>query len=187
MRDFRDAKVMAKALRAAMAKRNIELTHSETLEIVARQFGFDDWNILAAEIAAATPVAETGISADFRFKQVIPILRIFDIAKAMEFYRDFLGFSVDWEHRYEEGLPLYAQISRAGMLLHLSEHHGDASPGSTVFVWMRGIEAFHRELLGKQYGYSRPGLQDTGYDARMMQVPDPFGNRIRFHEANSPA
>lgn len=187
MRDFRDAKSMAKALRAAMAERNLELSHSETLEIVARQFGFDDWNILAAEIAADAPVAEGGIFSDPSFKQVIPILRIFDIAKAMEFYRDFLGFAVDWEHRYQEGMPLYAQISRAGMVLHLSEHHGDASPGSTVFVWMRGIEAFHRELLGKKYGYSRPGLEKTGYGARMVEVPDPFGNRIRFNEANEDA
>ncbi|BCP52473.1 glyoxalase [Kaistia sp. 32K] len=185
MRDFRDAKAMAKALRAAMAERQIELSHSETLEIVARQFGFDNWNILAAELAAEGKPAEPEVPASLQFKQVIPILRIFDIAKAMEFYRDFLGFAVDWEHRYAEGMPLYAQVSRAGAVLHLSEHHGDASPGSTVFVWMRGIEAFHRELLGKKYGYSRPGLEKTGYDARMVEVPDPFGNRIRFNEANA--
>ncbi|WEK52272.1 MAG: glyoxalase superfamily protein [Candidatus Kaistia colombiensis] len=184
MRDSRDAKSMAKALRAAMAERKIELSHSETLEIVARQFGYDDWNIFAAEIASAVPPASMVAPAGPQFNQVIPILRIFDIAKAMEFYRDFLGFTVDWEHRFGEGMPPYTQVSRAGMLLHLSEHHGDASPGSTVFVWMRGIEAFHRELLGKKYGYSRPGLEKTDYDARMFQVPDPFGNRIRFNEAD---
>ncbi|WP_018182686.1 glyoxalase superfamily protein [Kaistia granuli] len=189
MRDFRDAKPMAKALRAAMAERQIELSHNETLEIVARQFGFDDWNVLATRIeASGTDAPGTAAPPEgLRFNQIIPILRIFDIAKAMEFYRDFLGFTVDWEHRYHEGMPLYAQISRAGMILHLSEHHGDASPGSTVFVWMRGIEAFHRELLGKKYGYSRPGLEETGYDARMVEVPDPFGNRIRFNEANAGA
>lgn len=32
----------------------------------------------------------------------IPILRIFDEAKAKEFYVAFLGFSVDWEHRFGE-------------------------------------------------------------------------------------
>jgi uncharacterized glyoxalase superfamily protein PhnB len=179
MRDFRDAKSMAKILRTAMAERSVELSHSEALELVARQFGFDDWNILAAKIDAAG-------SDEPHFIETIPIIRIFDIAKAMEFYRDFLGFTVDWEHRYEPDMPLYTQLSRAGMKLHLSEHHGDASPGSTVFVWMTGIEAFHRELLAKKYGYSRPGLQATGYDARMFEVPDPFGNRIRFNELNKP-
>lgn len=184
MRDFRDAKPMAKALRAALAERKVELSHSETLEIVARQFGFDDWNVLAARIEASGE--ESPKSEAIRFDQVIPILRIFDVAKALEFYRDFLGFKVDWEHRYHPTMPLYMQISRAGMLLHLSEHHGDASPGSTVFVWMHGIEAYHRELRDKKYGYSRPGLEDAGYDARMFEVPDPFGNRIRFNEANAP-
>jgi uncharacterized glyoxalase superfamily protein PhnB len=184
MRDFRDAKPMAKALRAALAERNVELSHSETLEIVARQFGLDDWNILAARIEATG--AEAAKPDAVRFDQVIPILRIFDIAKALEFYRDFLGFQVDWEHRYHPGMPLYMQMSRAGMLLHLSEHHGDASPGSTVFVWMRGIAAYHRELSDRKYGYSRPGLEETGYDARMFEVPDPFGNRIRFNEAKTP-
>ena len=40
----------------------------------------------------------------------IPILRIFDEAKAKEFYLDFLGFRLDWEHRFEAHLPLYMQI-----------------------------------------------------------------------------
>jgi len=35
-----------------------------------------------------------------------PILRIFDETKAREFYVDFLGFKVDWEHRFELETPL---------------------------------------------------------------------------------
>ena len=42
MRSFRDAKLMAKSLREAMAARQVALSHSETLEIVARQFGCGD-------------------------------------------------------------------------------------------------------------------------------------------------
>lgn len=55
--------------------------------------------------------------------RTIPILRIFDEAKAREFYIDFLGFKTDWEHRFGPDLPLYMQISRDGCVLHLSEHH----------------------------------------------------------------
>jgi hypothetical protein len=36
----KDTKTMAKSLRAALAERNIALSHGECLEIVARQFGF---------------------------------------------------------------------------------------------------------------------------------------------------
>ena len=66
--------------------------------------------------------------------KAIPILRIFDEAKAREFYLGFLGFTVDWEHRFEDGLPLYMQISRGDLVLHLSEHHGDCCPGACVYV-----------------------------------------------------
>ena len=53
MHTFLDAKTMAKALRSALADRRIDVTHSDSLELVARQFGFDNWNILAARIEAA--------------------------------------------------------------------------------------------------------------------------------------
>lgn len=52
------------------------------------------------------------------FGNSTPILRIIDEAKAKEFYIDFLGFEVDWEHRFDEGLPLYMQISKDGCVIH---------------------------------------------------------------------
>ena len=116
------------------------------------------------------------------FDQTVPILRIFSVDKAKEFYLDFLGFALDWEHRFADGLPLYMQVSRGALCLHLSEHHGDASPGSTVFVRMRGVEALHRELTAKNYRYLRPGVERAPWGARVMEVTDPFGNRIRFNE-----
>lgn len=50
MRTFRDAKTMAKALRQGLAERHIDLSHSDCLELVAKQFGFPDWNVLAVRI-----------------------------------------------------------------------------------------------------------------------------------------
>jgi Glyoxalase superfamily protein len=114
--------------------------------------------------------------------QTVPIFRIFDEAKAREFYIGFLGFHVDWEHRFEDNLPLYMQVSRAGLVLHLSEHVGDACPGSTVFVRMTGIDALHAELTAKKYKYLRPGVEIAPWNAKCMEVIDPFGNRIRFNE-----
>jgi len=55
MRDFRDAKIMAQALRNALQSRAVETTHSESLELIAKAFGYDNWNILAAKIEAAQP------------------------------------------------------------------------------------------------------------------------------------
>lgn len=54
MHSFLDAKVMARTLRQTLAARNIALSHSECLELVARQFGLADWNTLAARISASS-------------------------------------------------------------------------------------------------------------------------------------
>lgn len=78
--------------------------------------------------------------------------------------------------------PIYMQISRAGLTLHLSEHHGDCCPDSTVFVRVTGLDDFHREITAKNYGSLRPGVEKTFYGSKCMEVIDPFGSRIRFDE-----
>jgi hypothetical protein len=53
MRDFRDAKAMARALRDALKAKAVETTHSECLELIAKAFGYENWNVLAAKVDAA--------------------------------------------------------------------------------------------------------------------------------------
>ncbi|MBY0241726.1 MAG: VOC family protein [Burkholderiaceae bacterium] len=115
-----------------------------------------------------------------RFASPIPILRSFSEAKAREFYVEFLGFSVEWEHRFEPDLPLYMEIKRDDLVLHLSEHHGDATPGAALIIPVDDIDALHAELSAKRYGYARPGIEELPW-ARQLSVTDPFGNRLRFH------
>lgn len=105
---------------------------------------------------------------EIKFNCVVPILRIFDIAKADEFYQEFLGFSVDWD-----------------LILHLSEHRGDGSPGARIRVMMQGVEEFHRGISSKGYRYMRPGLESTPWGTIETGVIDPFGNLIRFCEPKS--
>ncbi len=114
-------------------------------------------------------------------KRVIPVLRSFDEAKARAFYLDYLGFTVAWEHRFAPGMPLYMQVERDGIVLHLSEHHGDATPGSTVFIACEGLDALHAELAAKNYPNMRPGIEKVDW-GRELTVIDPFGNRLRFTE-----
>ncbi len=118
--------------------------------------------------------------------QTIPVLRIFDLGKAREFYLDFLGFGVDWEHRFEPGGPVYMQISCSGCVLHLSEHHGDGCCGAVVFVRVRGLTDYHRQISAKGYRHLRPGVEPSGHGSMEMVVIDPFGNRIRFDESANP-
>ncbi len=161
-----DHKLMAKRLRASLADRGVEVTHSEALEIVAHEHGARDWNTLAAR-------PDAGAS----FGPVIPVLRIFDVAKAREFYGEYLGFAIDWEHTFEDHAPVYFQASREGVLLHLSEHHGDASPAATVRILVPDVMALHRELQEREYRLRPPRCRDAavgagGHGARPVRQPD---------------
>ena len=116
--------------------------------------------------------------------KAIPILRIFDYAKAIEFYVNWPGFHIDWAHQ-PAATPLYMQVSLGSITLHLSEHHGDSSPGARVFIeGFQELYNFHEKLTDKAYRYNRPGLEVPFYDpaALEMTVTDPFSNRLTFVE-----
>jgi uncharacterized glyoxalase superfamily protein PhnB len=113
--------------------------------------------------------------------KTVPILRMFHEAKAKEFYVDFLGFTVDWEHRFEDGAPLYMQISNDACVIHLSEHYGDASPGAALRIETTELEAFQQSLVAKTYTYARPGApQHTPWGTKELAIKDPFGNKLIF-------
>lgn len=86
MRTYLESKAMAKLLRDSLTAKNISLSHSECLEIVARQFGFADWNILSSKIEFDSgrrkpPPEACGIA----LQPPIPVVRIFSVEKAKEF------------------------------------------------------------------------------------------------------
>lgn len=112
-----------------------------------------------------------------------PILRIFDETKAREFYVGYLGFRIDWEHRFAPGMPLYLQVSRDGCVLHLSEHHGDACPGATLRIATEDIDDLQRELQQKRYGYAHATIEAMPWGSRDMSLRDPFGNRLIFTDS----
>lgn len=160
----------AQALAQVLAAQT-DADHSDVLEAVAQVADLPDW---------ATFVAAAGTQPDAVAKQrVIPILRMFDHVLAREFYCDYLGFEWEWDHLYEPDLPVYAQVTRAGAVLHLTEHHGDATPGSGVMVVVPDLAAYRTCLLAKSHRNSRPGLQQNPW-GQTMTILDPFGNRITF-------
>lgn len=120
--------------------------------------------------------------SDAALRRSVPILRMFDVAKAREFYLDYLGFSVDFEHRFNDNAPLFMGISRGDVTLFLSEHHGDGTPGTHVIIQMNGIDALHAELAAKKYTYMNPGIQTQEWGTRDLCVYDPFNNQIVFSE-----
>jgi len=119
------------------------------------------------------------------FGKTVPILRIFDEAKAKEFYLDFLGFILDFEHRFAAGMPLYMQVSKDGCVLHLSEHHGDCSPGAAMRIETDELEVFRDTLVAKHYKNACLSIEQTPWGSQDMSIVDPFGNRLTFTNAIS--
>ena len=120
-----------------------------------------------------------------RLSPPTPVLRIFDEAKAREFYCDFMGFAVDWEHRFGDDFPIYLQVSQGDCVLQLSEHHGDATPGGHLRITCDDIDGFAADLKAKSYRYAKPGDPEVmPWGTREIALTDPFGNRLTF---SSPA
>jgi catechol 2,3-dioxygenase-like lactoylglutathione lyase family enzyme len=103
---------------------------------------------------------------------VVPILRVSEAARAVEWYRR-LGFEPVFEHRFEPHLPAYVGIRREDAQIHLSEHVGDANPHGLVYIWVDDVDA-----LGAEFGV---GVDDQPW-AREVRLTDPDGNRLRLAE-----
>lgn len=116
------------------------------------------------------------------FGRVIPTFRIFNEEKAREFYVGFLGFTIDFEHRFNDNAPLFMRVSRGSFQLFLSEHHGDGTPASICTVIVSSVDELHAEFIAKKYKYNRPGIQHQF--GKSVTVIDPFHNEIRFLERN---
>jgi len=100
MRDFRDAKAMARALRDALKAKAVETTHAEALELIAKAFGYDNWNILSAKIEAAEPATDKGVT----MRDEAPASR--DSAQALQFpttatMHRALAHAAQRKHQYE--------------------------------------------------------------------------------------
>lgn len=116
---------------------------------------------------------------------IIPILRIYDYNKTIEFYVNWLGFKVDWEHRFDDNAPIFMQVSKGDIIFNLSEHHGDGSPNGRVrIVNFKGLREWHKQLIDAKYKYNRPGLQTPEWapDTITLTVIDPVGNQLTFEE-----
>ena len=115
--------------------------------------------------------------------KAIPILRIFDQQKAEEFYLGFLGMKLDWMHRFDADSPIYMQVSTDELIFHLSEHSGDCTPGSKVFVAVDDIDRLYAEITKRPYKYNRPSLEIAAWGDRCFTVIDPFSNKILFNQS----
>jgi catechol 2,3-dioxygenase-like lactoylglutathione lyase family enzyme len=183
MRTYKDAKAMAKSLRESLAVRDVSLSHSECLEIVARQLGWQEWNSLSAALDVQEGRRVSPETAGITLQPPVPVIRVSSLDEARPFYEGFLGFQFDWG--FPEG-GTYAQISRSGVMLHLNSEPQRLTGTSGMLVRMSGLDALHAELTAKAGRFAPGEITFTRWDSRVFHVIDPFGNGIQFWENNPP-
>lgn len=99
-----------------------------------------------------------------------PIFRVENARDVVSWYGR-LGFQVVGEHQFEPGFPLYVFLRRGDVHLHLSEHTGDAPPGSVAYFFIDDLDSVAAEfdvpVKSQPWG-------------REIELTDPCGNRLRI-------
>lgn len=110
---------------------------------------------------------------------VIPVLRITNAATCLPFYTQGLGFTVDWEYRHEPDFPLFAQLTREGQSIFLTEHADDCQVGGAVHFFVPRVDECYRAFNATGHVRASPPL-NTVWKTRDLLIIDPDGNRLTF-------
>ena len=118
----------------------------------------------------------------FGIHSSIPVLRMLDEEKAKAFYLEFLGYEIEWEHRFSPDSPLYLQIRLGESVLHLDGHANGEKPPAEVRIPVHDLEGFCEFLGSRAEGRAKPVTVDPRYTGKNtdMNIEDPFGNMITF-------
>ncbi len=113
-------------------------------------------------------------------QRVVPAFRITSYEKSKKYYVDILGFTIEWEHRFEPNFPVFMSLKRDNMSIYLTEHSGDCQVGGLIHFVIPDVDSWYREFRDRGARISDPPNNDLGFIN--MTVTDPDGNQLRFME-----
>jgi catechol 2,3-dioxygenase-like lactoylglutathione lyase family enzyme len=103
------------------------------------------------------------------------ILYVDDLRASQRYYRDKLGFKIDWT---DGDPPDFGSVSRSDMQLFLCQRC-QGHPGSWLWVFTPDVDRLHRELV-KRGAIIKAPPANKPWRVREMQVADPDGNVLRI-------
>jgi catechol 2,3-dioxygenase-like lactoylglutathione lyase family enzyme len=107
--------------------------------------------------------------------RAIPIFRVRELKASQRYYREVLGFKVDWEHGDP---PDFGSVSRGEAVLFQCQRCQSAA-GAWAMIFTRDVDRLHGELAARKALILMPP-RDMPWGLREMNVADPDGNVLRF-------
>lgn len=126
-----------------------------------------------------SPLAELAEQSNARdLSPAIPIVSVDSLRASQAYYRDVLGFTVEWE----DGEPAdFGAVKRGDAVLFMCQRC-QGHPGGWIMMFTPDVDRLHEELKGRGAIIARPPT-NMPWHLREMLVQDPDGNTMRFASA----
>jgi catechol 2,3-dioxygenase-like lactoylglutathione lyase family enzyme len=166
----------------------LEFPLGEAQEIIAREAGFESWAELKIAMETEPPAPKPSVATP-TIKAAVPVVFVSDVSSAAVFFRDKLGFSIDFLH----GEPaFYCGVTRSGVTLHLRFVHEPVLTNErrekesllAAFVAVDNVKALFDEYKRKDVPFVAT-LRREAWGGPLFTVRDPDGNWICFCEDSS--
>jgi len=161
----------------------LKFTLALAQEIVAVEAGCESWAALKAATADVpkTPRPPAGPPA---LKVAIPILLVRNVEASADFFREKLGFEIDFLHGAP---PFYGSVSRDGVCLHLRFVHepvfalAAAREKSLICasIEVTNVQGLSAEFTTRGAPFAQ-SLTKQAWGGTDLHVRDPDGNVISF-------
>lgn len=119
-----------------------------------------------------------------RLTRAVPVIFVVNVQASAEFFRDTLGFSIDFLHGHP---AFYGSVSRDGACVHLKFVHEpvlavgaqDRDGFITAFIEVENVKALYAEYVTAGATFDQK-LKKQAWGGRDFIVRDPDGNGICF-------
>lgn len=108
------------------------------------------------------------------------VLHVKDMPAALGYYREKLGFSVEFTW---EDPPRYVCLCLGDAAVHLNSYQPPAA-AVVVCIFCKGVDALHDDLAARGAHITR-AMQTHPYGMRDFTVTDPDGHQLIFGEGVS--
>jgi len=161
----------------------LEFPLREAQEIIALEAGYPNWATLKAAVAAE-PAPANPKSLTPRLTRAVPVIWVADVQASAEFFRDALGFAIDFLHGHP---AFYGSVSRDGACVHLKFVHEpvlavgahDRDGFITALINVENVKALYAEYVTAGVTFAQK-LKKQAWGARDFIVRDADGNGISF-------